>query len=234
VGKSTSAAPLRVAVMQPYFFPYAGYYRLLAAADIFLIFDCVQFIRRGRVHRCEVPGPNGRDWLTLPLDKAARDTPIDRIRLAPSAREAFDERLRRHDWLKHAHGPAAERVASWLRAPLDGRPLVDYLEFTLCETARLLDLPARIARTSSLELDPGLRAQSRVIAAARAVGASHYVNSPGGTALYDKQSFANAGLVLEFLTPYNGKFTSLLPALMQRPIREVRDDVLCSTVVVSA
>jgi WbqC-like protein family len=235
VHASTAAAPLRVAVMQPYFFPYAGYYRLLAAADVFLIFDCVQFIRRGRIHRCELPGPGGRaEWLTLPLAAAARETTIDAIRFAPSARRDFDERLRRHDWLRSARGEGADRVRSWLHAPLDGAALVDYLELTLLGTARMLGLPARIARTSALGLDPGLRSQARVIAAARAVGASHYVNAPGGTGIYDAGSFASAGLTLEFLAPYDGPLKYMLPALMERPIQEIRDEVLRSTVMVKA
>jgi hypothetical protein len=40
-----------VAVMQPYFLPYPGYFRLFAAADQVALFDCVQFPRRGWVHR---------------------------------------------------------------------------------------------------------------------------------------------------------------------------------------
>ena len=59
---------MRVAVMQPYFYPYMGYFQLLAAVDLFVVFDSVQFPRRGRVHRCEVPdGLSGARWLTLPL-----------------------------------------------------------------------------------------------------------------------------------------------------------------------
>ncbi|WP_444430711.1 WbqC family protein [Rhodobacter capsulatus] len=72
-----------VAVMQPYFFPYGGYYRLLAAADVFVILDCVQFPRRGRVHRSSLPGA-GR-WITLPLEPAPRDSLISAMRLAPDA-----------------------------------------------------------------------------------------------------------------------------------------------------
>ena len=58
-----------VALMQPYFFPYAGYFRLFAAVDTFIIYDCVQFPRRGRVHRVEVPGPDGNAHVA---DPAAR------------------------------------------------------------------------------------------------------------------------------------------------------------------
>lgn len=224
-------APLRVAVMQPYFFPYAGYYRLLVAADLFLIFDCVQFIRRGRIHRCEVPGPSGKpEQLTLPLEPAPRSTAICGIRLAADARERFDARLDRLGWIGGGAGPCAAQVRSWLRdAPLDGRLLADYVEFTLRETAALLGLPARIARSSSLALAPQLRGAARVMAAVHAVGGAHFVNAPGGVGLYDAASFAAAGLALSFLTPYEGRFRYLLPALMEHPAQDIADDIRRST-----
>ena len=78
---------MKVAVMQPYFYPYGGYFRLIAAVDLFILFDCVQFPRRGRVHRTEVPdGAGGRRWLTLPLAKQPQTTRIDHLAFAPGAR----------------------------------------------------------------------------------------------------------------------------------------------------
>jgi hypothetical protein len=76
-----------VAIMQPYFFPYAGYFRLLAASDLFVIYDCVQFPRRGWVHRNKLVDASGEArWLTLPETEhilAAladiRGTPVDYI-----------------------------------------------------------------------------------------------------------------------------------------------------------
>jgi hypothetical protein len=227
--------PLRVAVMQPYFFPYAGYYRLLAAADLFLLYDCVQFKRGGRIHRCELAASNGQPgWLTLPLTPAPRATPIDQIRLAPQARRQFDERLRRWPWVASAAGPNAELVRSWLAAPLDGRLLVDYLEYTLRGTAALLGLPARFARASTLALAPELRGEQRVIATVRAVGGGHFINPPGGIALYDADAFRAAGLQLSFLTPYQGRFPHMLPALMQCPAKEIADDIWQTTELVAA
>lgn len=68
---------LTVAVMQPYWAPYAGYFRLWAAADIVVLFDDVQFPRRGWVHRFKV----GERWITLPVEKAPRDTRICDMKL---------------------------------------------------------------------------------------------------------------------------------------------------------
>src|SRR6478736_5469653 len=76
-----------VAIMQPYFIPYAGYFRLFAATDLFVIYDCVQFPRRGWVHRNQLPGADGVSrWLTLPLEHAERDTLIKDLKFRPDAR----------------------------------------------------------------------------------------------------------------------------------------------------
>ena len=84
-----------VAIMQPYFFPYAGYFRLLAQSDLFVIYDCVQFPRRGWVHRNKLPDIYGvTQWLTLPLLKASQDVLIRDLQFPPDVRAVVAERLR--------------------------------------------------------------------------------------------------------------------------------------------
>ena len=75
--------------MQPYFFPYAGYFRLLAAADRFIILDTVQFPRRGWVHRNCVHKDGKENWITLPIKKCPRDTLIKDLKFRPDADEWF-------------------------------------------------------------------------------------------------------------------------------------------------
>lgn len=215
----------RVAVMQPYFYPYAGYFRLLAAADELVVFDCVQFPRRGRVHRCQVPGvDDGEKWLTLPLQHQPRSTRIDELRFASGARQELDRRLARLPWIARAAGPAADRVRAHLAAPLDD--VVSYLEVGLRLVCDLLGLGARMRRSSRLEVDPALRGQERVLAICQAVGAERYLNPPGGRHLYSPQAFAARGIELELLPEYRGRFFHLLPALLERDPVEVRADVL--------
>lgn len=218
----------RVAVMQPYFFPYAGYFRLLHLVDRFVIFDCVQFPRRGRVHRTQVPGPGGAlEWLTLPLSSRPRDVLIRDLVFAPAARARFDERLARHAWLANARGETAERLCAYLYGPLES--VIDYLEAGLRLVADLLDLDPVFCRSSALGLGPTLRSQERVIAAVKAVGGTHYLNAPGGRDLYDPERFAEAGLTLSFLAPYRGPNTCLLPALLTQPLAAIRADIRASS-----
>ena len=68
---------MRIAIMQPYFLPYAGYFRLLQQTDLFVVYDCVQFIRRGWIHRNRLANMNKElSWLTLQLAKAPQEVRI--------------------------------------------------------------------------------------------------------------------------------------------------------------
>lgn len=210
---------MRVAVMQPYFHPYMGYFRLIAAVDVFVLFDCVQFPRRGRVHRTEVPDGRGAPrWLTLPLAPAPRETAIAALEFAPDAARQMAARQAGLGWLA-ALPPA---VAAALAGPFD-LP-VDYLERNLRAVAAHLGLPTRFVRSSGLRLGPGLRKGARVRAAAQALGATHYLNAPGGRDLYDPAEFQAAGLTLEFLAPYEGLHRYMLHALASVPAAALAED----------
>ncbi|AGW15017.1 WbqC family protein [Megalodesulfovibrio gigas] len=210
--------------MQPYFFPYAGYFRLLAGVDCFVLLDCVQFNRRGRVHRTEVPAPaGGTQWLTLPLARQPRETCIRDLAFAADARSAFDARLHRHPWLAAGSGPASDRVRAFLGSPL--LRVMDFIEAGVHLVADLLDLRPEIILASTLELPPDVRGQDRIIAIVKALQGTEYLNAPGGRSLYDSQAFEQAGLQLEFLPPYGGDFPLLLPALMSVDPREIQADI---------
>src|SRR5437868_8669823 len=128
----------RIAIMQPYFMPYAGYFRLFQASDLFVIYDCVQFPRRGWVHRNLLSDARGVNrWLTLPLAKAPRDVLIRDLRFAPNARELIAERLRPF------HLATEDRDVQEILAAMgdvSGTP-VSYLERLLEQVACYLAFP---------------------------------------------------------------------------------------------
>jgi hypothetical protein len=218
--------------MQPYFFPYLGYFRLFAVADEFVILDTAQFRRGGRIHRSEVPGPNGvMEWLTLPLARQPLATPIRELAFAPRARESFDKRLARLPWISTADGPASSRMRAFLKSPTVS--VLDYLETGLRLVVDILGLEATILRASSLDLDASLRGQACVIVIARMRGATRYVNSPGGRDLYHSEAFAKCGIELAFLTPYEGRYQHMIPALMTESGKTIRRDLDANTAIVS-
>lgn len=220
---------MRVAVMQPYFVPYAGYFRLFPATDLFVALDCVQFPRRGWVHRNRLPDANGiPQWLTLPLRKTDRDTAIRDQRFTGGAREEMRRRMRRFPCLRV---DSPDRDALVTQAGDVGGDVVGYLLGLLETCTQRLDLPFNVVRSSSLDIDPGLRADARIRAILKAVGGTAYVNAPGGRSLYRADPFRKEGISLDFLTPYAGDRNSILGRLLNEDAGTLRREIIDQTIV---
>jgi hypothetical protein len=204
--------PFTVSIMQPYFLPYAGYFRLISESDLFVIYDCVQFPRRGWVHRNKLVDTQGEErWLTLPLRGASQEVLIQDLEFPDDAGAEMAERLRPFAIDKRARpqlGPLLERLGR-----LDGAP-VDYISDMLKLTCAYLDLPWNVIRSSSLGVPATFRGQDRIVEIARRMKAERYLNAPGGVDLYDPAAFAAHGMSLAFLPPYEGKGGSVLERML--------------------
>ncbi len=217
--------------MQPYFVPYAGYFRLFAAADVVVMLDTVQFARRGWVHRNRFAIAGGEsDWLTLPLMKPAYDARIGDLRFAADARQRLERALLRFPVLAQAAAEGSPIVERTLT--LGAGSVADYLAALVSEHSTTLGFGARIIRAGELDIDPGLRAQDRILAIVRACGATRYVNPSGGRDLYDAQAFHAAGIELQFLTPYAGSMESILTRLLLEPVAAIANEIVRETQLV--
>lgn len=225
--RTRAQAPLTVAIMQPYFVPYAGYFRLFAASDLFVIYDCVQFPRRGWVHRNKMLGADGRDcWLTLPLAKMPRDGRIRDLSFSADAGAILRERMRRIPLLATPRQPEPEIIESLKR--VIGTP-VEYLERLLREIVSYLGLRWQTIRSSSLHVPNSLHGQDRIIEIARRLGATRYINAPGGRALYEPERFAAAGIELRFLDDYPGPSSSILQRILEEERQSLSTDILAAS-----
>jgi hypothetical protein len=219
-----------VAIMQPYFVPYAGYFRLLTAADLFVVYDCVQFPRRGWVHRNRLPDAQGRaSWLTLPLAKAPQEVLIRDLAFHADAEALLSDRLKPFPLASEPGGDAAPVLAGMRM--LQGEAPADYLVRLLELVARALRLPWRILRSSSLAIPPALHGEERILEIARRLGATRYVNAPGGRTLYDPAAFEAAGIELRFLANYRGPSWSVLWRLASEGAAVLRRDICDATVL---
>jgi len=209
-----------IAVMQPYFLPYAGYFRLFAAADRVAFLDCVQFPRRGRVHRNQLTGVNGDPvWLTLPLQPAPRDILISELQFSADVEQTLGERCRRFPILNDTTEPLVEALH---------RPhgdVVDYIAGLLRHCCTALDLPFDTIRTSTLSIDPTARGQDRILAIAEALGATRYVNLQGGKALYDPAAFSARGIDLTIFEDWQGSHRSIVERLLSESAATIAEEI---------
>lgn len=195
----------QIAVMQPYFVPYPGYFRLFAEADLFVVYDCVQFPRRGYVHRNQLPDSGGEaQWLTLPLRAAPQETLVRDLEFADDSIDLLEDRRRKFPSL-NSMPPEWERLFAEARGPL-----LPWLSSTLSLTCNMLGLQCPMVHSSSLNIPAHYRGQDRIIEICKTLGATRYLNAPGGKELYSEEDFGNAGIALTFLAPYSGSSWSVL------------------------
>ena len=215
---------MRIAVNFPYFIPYSGYFRLLSNTDVFVIFDCVPFPRRGYVHRNQLPDEDQQaKWFTLPLNKAPRDTYIKDMTFVDDIQNIIACETRRFPILQTELARQHPLVKQCLVPQAN---LVDYLETTLKLTAELLDLPFNVIRSSSLPIDRELKGEKRVLSIVKHLGGNHYVNAPGGRHLYDSDNFKKHGVDISYLPPYQGNSWSILYRLLTEESAMIKQDIL--------
>lgn len=206
--------------MQPYFFPYLGYYRLLSLADIFVVYDCVQFPRRGWVHRNRFTMNTGvTDWVTLPTIKGGRDeTKISDLWFPQDSSEIL---LKQFSKTRIFGELQSNRNLFELVCETNGS-VSDYLLRTLEYIKNELGLDAQVFRSSTLEIPKYLKGQDRILYIVTHLGGSTYVNLSGGKHLYNEYDFAENGIELKILDPYVGPQLSFL----ERILLEEKEDLL--------
>jgi hypothetical protein len=214
-----------IVVMQPYFIPYAGYFRLFAASDLFVILDCVQFPRRGWVHRNRLIDREGNlQWLTLPLEKGPQQTTLIRdLRFRDDTGAVMLEQSSRFP-LFDAPSPAMRDIVHTILQPAGS--VVDHIVMLLGKACTTLALPFNVIRSSELNIDPALHGWQKIAAIAKQLGAEAYLNSPGGVDLYNPSDFQSMGLNLKLLAPYEGSSASILQRLHTDGAQAVRDEIL--------
>ena len=213
-----------VAIMQPCFVPYAGYFRLFPATDLFIVYDCVQFPRRGFIHRNKLPSQLSEEkWLTLPILKCRRDTRIKDLAFSTDAKTRMETQILKFPSLEKTNIEGCEtrmRLTNFSMQPVDY--IVSFLEY-ICN---ILGLPFRTKRSSDFHIPSEITGQDRIIEILKLVGATNYVNTPGGKHLYNANTFSENGIDLRFLEPYNGSFWSILHRVLTEQPHEISDEIM--------
>ncbi len=215
---------MRVSIMQPYFFPYLGYFRLLAAVDIFVILDNVQYQRRGWIHRNKFTKENSQlDWLTLPILKSSRnETKISEVQF----RQPFNMLQLISPFTVSASISNMEE--KWPTILNPGDNLLNYLELLIRFTGDYLGFSPNIIRASQIVSNEHLLGEARIIEICKSLKATKYLNSPGGRSLYKKESFSQAGIELSFLPDYMGSRLNSMERILKADVNELRSEIFAN------
>lgn len=189
---------MKLAIMQPYLFPYLGYFQLIRAVDAFVVYDDVNYIKGGWINRNFILAQGDKQLITLPLYGASPNRMINQIEV--NARQNKLLETIRHTYNK---APMFSKVFPLIEDILtqQEKNLARFLDYQLRQVCSYLGLHPKWHVSARLNKDNGLRGQDKVLAICRELGASHYINVPGGKALYDSKAFAEQGMQLSFIQP---------------------------------
>lgn len=211
----------RLGIMQPYFFPYIGYFQLINAVDRWISFDLVQYIDKGWINRNRILHPDKeKDWLyiTVPVQRHKRDDKISDIEIndVTAWREDIKGKLSAYRKAPH-YGETMSLVNECLS--FQDKALNDFITKTIMRICQYLDIstPIDVASRMDMSLPDVEHAGQWALNISTVLGAEEYINPYSGYQIFDEHEFANKNIRLRFikslLNPYVQRKGRFIPGL---------------------
>ena len=190
---------MKIGIMQPYIFPYIGYFQLINAVDKFILYDDVNFINKGWINRNRMLN-NGKDSLfSIPLKEASQNKLINEIEVNWDS--AWKSKFLKTLEQCYKKTPFYQETLLIIQQTLnvDNEPISKIVEHNLRLICKYLDIKTEIVSSSAIYQNSHLKAQERILAICLQEKATQYINPIGGLELYDKDFFEAQNIQLNFI-----------------------------------
>lgn len=192
---------MKLAVMQPYFFPYIGYWQLINAVDKYVIYDDVNYIKRGWINRNNILMNGDSKLINLKIHKASQNKLINEseVLVTPTDNRKILKTLE----TCYKKAPYYENVFPIVESiiTLEEKNLARYLELSIRKVSEYLSIDTDFIVSSTITKNNDLRGQDKILEICKILGADEYINAIGGQELYSQEDFQEQGIVLNFLRP---------------------------------
>ena len=190
---------MKIAIMQPYFFPYIGYFQLINAVDAFVIYDDVNYIKKGWINRNNILVNNTSCLFSLPLQNASQNKRINEISVSELNRWKNDFLKTIRSCYKKAPFyntvyPILERILNF-----EESNLAIYIHYSIKQLCDYLKIDTQLITSSEIIKNNDLRGQDKIIDICMRLHATEYVNAIGGLELYNKDQFDKNKINLHFI-----------------------------------
>ncbi len=226
---------MRIAVMQPYIFPYIGYFQMVKAVDKFVFYDDVNFIKQGWINRNRIL-INSSDFLfTVPLHKANSFCLIKDTLVNEKFYDVWKRKFLKSVNQNYKNAPYFSDVYVLVQNVLEMKcTSISQLAIkSVITTSKYLELTTEFIISSERYENKDLERQDRLLDICKIENAMQYINALGGQELYTKESFREMGIKLNFIKTlpiyykqFNKEFVpwlSIIDVLMFNSIEEVHD-----------
>ena len=191
-----------IAIMQPYFLPYIGYWQLMSSVDLFIVYDNIQYTKKGWFNRNQIL-MNGKPLMfTIPLQKDSDYLDVCQRSVVSDTKP----RIKILNQIKNAYSkaPMFSETYPFIQQlfELSDNNLFEFIYNSILKIKEKFNIKTKIIKSSSVDIDHSLKSQDKVIALCKAVNADCYINMINGAKLYSIEDFNKAGLKLSFLKQY--------------------------------
>lgn len=196
-----------IAIMQPYFFPYLGYFQLLYAVDEFIFLDDVKFIKRGWINRNKFLTNMGEvKYITIPVKSETTDKDVLEVKTVLGEGKQIELLNKMSEWYSKA--PYFDHVFPIFEQAVlhESEFLCDLSMLSIQKTAEYLGLVKSFDRSSRIQNSKNFRRANRIIQISREKNVKNYINAPSGKEIYDIDYFKERGIQLKFLVPGQVKY----------------------------
>jgi len=198
---------MRLGIMQPYLFPYIGYFQLINAVDEFVIYDNIEFTKKGWINRNRILVNGKDDYVSFPLKKDSDYLQVCQRQLAdtwPLERKKMLNRItasyRKAPFFKTAY-PVIEKIILF-----EDNNLFNFIFHSISQVSEYLGINTSFIVSSGIPVDHTLKAGEKVIEICKSRNAGTYINSIGGLELYSRDDFRKAGIELKFIKSRDIKY----------------------------
>jgi hypothetical protein len=226
---------MKLAIMQPYFFPYLGYFQLINAVDKFVIYDDVNYIKQGWINRNNILLNNSSYQFTIPIEDASSFKTINRTKINRRLYSIWLSKFLKTLDLGYKKAPFYQNVLPVIEKILYGNyEYINQLNAeAIIEVCNHLKIDSMIQVTSMIYQNSDLKGSDRVIDICKTEKAKVYINASGGEQLYSKEIFKQDGIDLFFLNTqsiYYKQFKnvfipnlSIIDVLMFNDVKSVKE-----------
>lgn len=204
---------MKVAIMQPYLFPYIGYFQLLAAADLFVVYDDVQYIKKGWINRNRILLHGTEHLVTLPCLNVSQNKLINEVAVDWSSKEVRKVRMTIETAYRKA--PFFEQVYPLVQSVLEGggpATIAEAATQSIQAVCAYLHIDTPVVTSSQRPYqNTHLSKEARLVDIVQREGGDQYLNAIGGEALYTKDFFARHGIALHFVKPLPIRYAQPVP-----------------------
>ena len=194
---------MRIAIMQPYFLPYISYWQLIHAVDVFIIFDDVNFIKKGFINRNTILVNNKPYRFSLELNYSSQNKKINEIDIINNSKK-----LIKTVELNYKKSPNFEIIFPILLNIFNQpeRNLAKFIGYSLKKISQHLNIKTKFIYSSDIKKSKNLKGQEKIIEICQKSDARSYVNAIGGKKLYDAKIFKKKKIDLYFLETNKVKY----------------------------